>query len=80
MSKLTPYIYHGPASGVTLETPEGPKDILLHDGKPYKLPPDNEYIQCLVALKHLEEVKAPEAAPAKKPAKSQTTQEANPNG
>ena len=56
---LKKYTYSGPPSGAPLET----GDVLLFNGKTYDLPEDNEYVQVLVKLKHLKEVKT--EAPAK---------------
>lgn len=47
------YLYTGPFSGVTLETPDGAKEVLLHPNHEVELPDDNEYVKTLVARKHL---------------------------
>lgn len=52
------YIYSGPVSGVTLNTPDGPLEVMLHPGKPVHLPEDNEYVRTLIAKKRLSEVPA----------------------
>lgn len=73
MSQLTPFTYHGPASGVSLETAEGLKEYLFFNGKAYDLPADNEYVKDLVAQDYLKPAPAkPKAdkAPAKKTTKN----------
>lgn len=56
---MTLYRYSGPPSGVTLNTPEGPREVLLWDGQQAELPPYNDYVGTLVALGHLVPVPAP---------------------
>ena len=68
--QLKPYTYHGPGASVTLDdgTPKG-RDITFHDGKTYDLPPENNYVKCLVELGYLKPVETTKK-PASKPAKN----------
>jgi len=43
------FMYHGPVSSVTI----GNQNHLLHPGKTYSLPEDNEYVATLAAQKIL---------------------------
>ena len=52
------YLYSGVFSGVSLKTPTGIKEILLHPNTHVELPSDHEYVKTLVALGHLSEVQA----------------------
>lgn len=59
------YQYSGPPSGVSLDTGQ---DVLLFNGKTYKLPEDNGYVKVMVKLKHLKEVHpASKNAPVERP-------------
>lgn len=59
----TTYRYNGPDSGGTLD--DG-TDVLLWEGKDIDLPPDDSYVQTLVALGYLTEKKPDAPAKAKK--------------
>lgn len=54
--KLTRYLYKGPQSAATLRLAETNKllEVQLMPGAPVNLPADHEYVQVLLALKHLE--------------------------
>ena len=54
--KLTRYLYKGPQSAATLRLAEPSKllEVQLMPGEPVNLPTDHEYVQVLLALKHLE--------------------------
>lgn len=47
------YFYTGPTSGVTLNTENGPLEVMLHTRTEVTLPEENEYVKTLIALKHL---------------------------
>lgn len=56
---MTRYRYSGPASAVTLNTADGPLDVVLFDGTDTPdLPADNEWVVTMVALKHFTELPA----------------------
>lgn len=57
------YRYSGPLSGVTLD--DG-REVMLHPGSAVELPPEHEYTQTLLALKHLSPLPTSPAQPAKK--------------
>jgi hypothetical protein len=74
------YLYTGPVSGATMNTPSGPLEIMLFPGKEVDLPDYPEcrpYINVLVARGHLRTAQpapestaeAEEAAEAQKPSK-----------
>lgn len=48
------YVYHGPASGVTLLGDGKEKEVMLFDGHTVDLPEAHEYTKTLLALGHLE--------------------------
>jgi len=48
------YLYEGPNSGVTLQ--DG-REVLLWNGREVDLPEDNEYVQKLIALGYLKQIK-----------------------
>ncbi|HDP8225526.1 TPA: hypothetical protein P7B99_002381 [Escherichia coli] len=71
------FIYHGPASGVTLA--DG-AEVLLWPEHEVELPEDLDYVQTLLALKHLtpapvepEVVPEPEPQPLKGKKEKETT-------
>ncbi|NJD38447.1 MAG: hypothetical protein FIA89_09045 [Geobacter sp.] len=70
------YLYQGPvATGITLPPKkEGkqPDDLLMHPGKTYDLPEDNERVQTLQAKGYLVE-----QAPVQEPVKPAKAKEAN---
>lgn len=53
MPKLANYTYSGPSSGVTLDTPKGPQEILFFTGKIYSLDSESNYVKGLIELGHL---------------------------
>lgn len=63
------YLYQGPvATGITLPPKkEGkqPDDLLMHPGKIYDLPEDNERVKTLLAKGYLVEQQTPVPEPAK---------------
>ncbi len=63
---MTLYRYSGPPSGVTLNTTEGPREVLLWPGQSVELPADNDYVGTLIALGHLSPAPAPLAEKTKK--------------
>jgi len=70
------YIYQGPvATGITLPSEKKDKpavDLLLHQGKPYDLPEDNERVKTLLAKGYLVE-----QAPVQEPVKAAKAKEAS---
>lgn len=50
---MTLYRYSGPPSGVTLNTADGPREVLLWPGQSVELPADSDYVGTLIALGHL---------------------------
>lgn len=62
------YVYHGPASGVTLVHEDGnSREVMLYDGRPVSLPADHPHVITLVAQRILEPVQEP-ATPTVDPA------------
>jgi len=59
MSQMTPYVYSGPVSSVSLRVGARIVDVQLHPGKPVGLPADHPYTQALIAQKRLTPI-APE--------------------
>ena len=53
MSKTARYTYSGPVSGVTLREQGQSREILLHPGKIYELPPEHPHVRRLIARRHL---------------------------
>ncbi|ELV2836670.1 hypothetical protein VU607_19395 [Enterobacter cloacae] len=47
------YVYHGPASGVTLSNGQ---EILLWTNSEIDLPEDNEWVKTMIARRHLSPV------------------------
>ena len=71
------YVYSGPPSGFSLDNE---KDVLLFPNKTYPLPEENEYVQALVKLKYLKEVKSETAPKPPTEAKAKpSTKDKNPN-
>lgn len=80
---LTRYIYSGPQSAASLRVGEKRElfEAQLLPGKPVELPPDHEYTQVLIALKHLAPappISAPVSPAVTEP--SETKKGAKPNG
>ncbi|MDK9716739.1 MAG: hypothetical protein OEL57_02385 [Trichlorobacter sp.] len=67
------YLYQGPvATGITLppkKEGDTPDEKLMHPGKTYSLPEDNERVKTLLAKEYLVEQSA-DPAPAQEPAKA----------
>ena len=69
------YLYQGPvATGITLPSEKKDKpaaELLMHPGKPYDLPDDNERVRTLLAKGYLVE-----QAPVQEPVKTAKAKEA----
>lgn len=77
MSKLTPFVYSGPDSGVTLSvgTEKEPSyiDVLLRDGQRCDLPADHPVTATLAAQGFIAPLQEPAAPEPVQPAKTKTT-------
>ncbi|MBG7114725.1 hypothetical protein GHU20_13575 [Pseudomonas aeruginosa] len=62
--KLSKYVYSGPRSAASLRVDGEVLDVALVPGGTVELPPDHEYTQTLLVLKHISPAPATKSAKA----------------